>query len=342
MLAKDDVAAVIAIAARAPSLHNTQPWKFRVEGDVIELLADSQRQLRHLDPDGRELTISCGAALFGLRLGLRGRGYIPVVDLLPDLARPELLARVRPDGRAAATAEEAELVTALPHRHTHRGPFTPGEVPARVLMTLQLDAAAERSDLILVHDRAQVAGLARLTELAAAQQRADAEIAAELSRWVRPAGSTAKDGVPAAARTFQQPARAEPGGGSGNPARPAFTGEPALLRMPPRDFGQPGTQPADGAPPAATAVLTTPGDTAADWLRAGQGLQRLLLRAATRWVFASLQSQPLESPARRGEVQDLLGLAGQPQMLLQLGRANTALATPRRPHSELRANEEEA
>src|SRR5215469_14519834 len=102
VLAKDDVAAVIAIAARAPSLHNTQPWKFRVEGDVIELLADSRRQLRHLDPDGRELTISCGAALFGLRLGLRGRGYIPVVDLLPDLARPELLARVRPDGRAAA------------------------------------------------------------------------------------------------------------------------------------------------------------------------------------------------------------------------------------------------
>jgi hypothetical protein len=341
-LATDDIAAVIAMAARAPSLHNTQPWKFRVQGDVIELLADCERQLRHLDPTGRELTISCGAALFGLRLGLRRRGYIPAVDLLPDLARPELLARVRIEGRAAATAEETELAAALPHRHTHRGPFTPGEVPARLLTALQLEAAAERSDLILVHDRAQVAGLARLTELAAAQQRADAEIAAELSRWVRPAGSTAKDGVPAAARTFQQAARVESGRRPGHPGPSAFAGEPALLRMPPRDFGQPGSEPADGAPPAATTVLTTPGDTAADWLRAGQALQRLLLRAATRWVFASLQSQPLESPGRRGEVRDLLGLAGQPQMLLQLGRANTALATPRRPYSELRANEEQA
>lgn len=342
VLAKDDVAAVIAMAARAPSLHNTQPWKFRVQGDVTELLADSERQLRHLDPAGRELTISCGAALFGLRLGLRGRGYIPVVDLLPDLARPELLARVRADGRAAATAEEAELVAALPHRHTHRGPFTPGEVPARLLTALQLDAAAERSDLILVHDRAQVAGLARLTELAAAQQRADPEIAAELSRWVRPAGSTAKDGVPAAARTVQQAAGAVSDRGPGHPGPSALVGKPATLRMPPRDFGQPGTEAADCVPPGATAILTTPGDTAADWLRAGQALQRLLLRAATRWVFASLQSQPLESPACRSEVRDLLGLAGQPQMLLQLGRANTALATPRRPHSELRTNEDGA
>ena len=342
VLAPDDVAAVIAMAARAPSLHNTQPWKFRVRGDVIELLADSGRQLRHLDPAGRELTLSCGAALFGLRLGLRSRGYLPVVELLPDLAQPELLARVQVDCRAAVTAEEAELVAALPHRHTHRGSFTPGEVPARLLTALQLDAAAERSELILVPDRAQVAGLARLVELAAAQQQASAEIAAELSRWVRPAGSTAKDGVPAAARTFHPAVAEEPDAGCGQRRLGAFAGEAAPPRMAPRDFGQPGTEPADGVPPGATAVLTTLTDTAADWLRAGQALQRLLLRAATRWVFASLQSQPLESPARRGEVRDLLGLAGQPQMLLQLGRANTALATPRRPHSELRANEEEA
>jgi hypothetical protein len=230
----------------------------------------------------------------------------------------------------------------LPHRHTHRGPFTPGEVPARLLTALELDAAAERSELILVRDRAQVAGLGRLAELAAAQQRASAEIAAELSRWVRPAGSTARDGVPAAARTFPQVPEEESGPDRAHPGPRAFAGEAGQLRMPGRDFGQPGTEQADGLPPAATAVLTTPGDTAADWLWAGQALQRLLLRAATRWVFASLQSQPLESPAHRGEVRDLLGLGGQPQMLLQFGRANTALATPRRPQSELRANEEQA
>lgn len=323
VLAPDDVTAVIATAARAPSLHNTQPWKFRARGDVIELLADSSRQLCRLDPAGRELTISCGAALFGLRLGLRRLGYLPAVELLPDKGQPELLARVRPDARAAMTAEEAELVAAVPHRHTHRGPFTPGELPARLLTALQRDAAAEGGELIAVDEPAQIVTLGRLVELAAAEQRADAEIAAELSRWIRPAGSMARDGVPAAARTFA--------------AAGTFG-----ARMPRRDFGAPGTEPADGAQPAVTAVLTTPGDSAPDWLRAGVALQRLLLHAATRWVFASLQSQPLESPTRRGHVRTLLGLAGHPQMLLELGRANTSLATPRRPHSELRANEEQA
>jgi nitroreductase len=323
VLAPADVAAVIAMAARAPSLHNTQPWQFRARGDVIELLADSRRQLLRLDPAGRELTISCGAALFGLRLGLRRLGYLPAVELLPDPAQPELLARVRPDGRAAMTAEEAELMAAVPHRHTHRGPFTPGELPARLLMELQRDAAAEGSELVAVDGPAQVVALGRLVELAAAEQRADDQIAAELSRWIRPPGSSARDGVPAAARTL--------------------AAEGTLrARMPRRDFGAPGTELADGAPPAVTVVLTTPGDSAADWLRAGMALQRLLLHAATRWVFASLQSQPLESSAHRGEVRTLLGLAGQPQMLLELGHANTALATPRRPHSELRANEEQA
>jgi nitroreductase len=322
-LAPDDVAAVIAMAARAPSLHNTQPWQFRARGDLIELLADSGRQLPRLDPAGRELTISCGAALFGLRLGLRRLGYVPLVELLPDPAQPQLLARVRPDGRAAVTAEEAELIAALPHRHTHRGPFTSGELPVRLLTALQSDAAAEGSELIAVEEPAQVVALGRLVELAAAEQRADAEIAAELSRWIRPAGSTARDGVPAAARTFAA------GGTFG-------------ARMPRRDFGAPGSEPADSAAPAVTAVLTTPADTAADWLRAGQALQRLLLHAAARWVFASLQSQPLESPVPRGQVRTRLGLAGQPQMLLELGRANTALATPRRPHSELWANEGQA
>jgi nitroreductase len=322
-LAPDDVAAVIAMAARAPSLHNSQPWQFRVCGDLIELLADSGRQLRHLDPVGRELTISCGAALFGLRLGFRKLGYLPSVQLLPDLAEPGLLARVRPDGRAAMTAEEAELVAALPHRHTHRGPFTPGEVPARLLTALKLDAAAEGCELVVVDEPAQLAALGRLVELAAAEQRADAEIAAELGRWIRSAGSSARDGVPAAART--------------SAAASMFA-----ARMPRRDFGEPGTEPADGVPPAATAILTTRGDTAADWLRAGQSLQRLLLHSATRWVFASLQSQPLESAVCRSQLRALLQLAGHPQMLLELGRANTALATPRRPHSELRANEEQA
>jgi nitroreductase len=84
---------LIATAARAPSVHNTQPWRFRASPCAIELHADQGRRLR-ADRAGREMMISCGAALFGLRLAVRELGYLPVVDLLPDQARPGVLARV--------------------------------------------------------------------------------------------------------------------------------------------------------------------------------------------------------------------------------------------------------
>lgn len=107
--------------------------------------------------------------------------------------------------------------------------------------------------------------------------------------------------------------------------------------MPGRDFGLPGTEDSLGEPPSATAVLFTPGDDTADWLRSGQALDRILLRAAARWVFASLQSQPLESVRHRRAVRALFGGRGYPQMVLQLGRANTAIATPRRPRAAVLA-----
>jgi hypothetical protein len=109
--------------------------------------------------------------------------------------------------------------------------------------------------------------------------------------------------------------------------------------LPQRDFGQQGSDQPGSVPPSATAVLITLGDTPTDWLQAGQALNRLLLRAATRWVFASLQSQPVGSPRHRQEVRDLLSLAGHPQLLLQFGPSNTAPATPRRPQAELRTIE---
>jgi nitroreductase len=325
------VATVVATAARAPSVHNTQPWRFHVAGEVIELHADLDHLLTQIDPAGRELMISCGAALFGLRLGLRQLGYLPAVEPWPDPAQPWLVARAWPEGPAALNAVEAELLAAVPHRHTHRGPFTPGEVSPRLLAALAADAAAEGSELMFIEQPDLVRDLSALVELAAAEQEASAEMSAETRRWRRPAGSEARDGVPARAA--------------------AAGGEPVAPRFRQRDFGGPagvGDSAVSGAgdaedqvgePPAVTAVLVTAGDSADDWVHAGQALNRLLLRAETRWVFASLQSQPLESPRYRGQVRELLALGGQPQMLLQFGRANTAAATPRRQQAEFRTNE---
>jgi nitroreductase len=313
----DQVDFLIGTAARAPSVHNTQPWRFRVGEFAIELYADPRRKLR-ADPLGREMLISCGAALFGLRLAVRSLGYLPVAELLPDPAQLQLLARVRLGAEAPMTARERQMLEALPHRHTHRGPFDPGPLPAGLVAGLQHDALAEGATLAPVNPGIVYQQLADIVGAAGRRQTLDGAARADAQRWTRGAADSARDGVPAHA--FRANVGRQPG------------------RLPQRDFDLGrglGLLPASGPPPAITAVLLTPGDGRADWLRAGQALHRLLTHAASKWVFASLYTQPLEAAAIRALIQDRLALPGAPQMLLQLGLARTARSTARRPPAEL-------
>jgi hypothetical protein len=143
------------VARRAPSLHNTQPWRFTVSGDAIELRADVSRQLS-VDPDGREMLISCGAALYGLRLAVRSLGYLPEVEILPGPAGRGPLARVRLGPAAPMTAGERKMLVAVPHRHTHRGPFEAGPLPAGLFVRLRDDARAEGA--VLTDGRTAIRG----------------------------------------------------------------------------------------------------------------------------------------------------------------------------------------
>ena len=309
------VTKMLATASRAPSVHNTQPWRFAVGTHAIGLYADPERKLGQ-DRDGREMLISCGAALFGLRLAVRGLGYLPAVTLFPEQSKPWLLARVALGPRAPVTEAERRMLAALPHRHTHRGAFDPGPVPAGLLPGLQHDALAEGATLALVETPSRYGRLADLAAEAARMQAHSAGARAEIQRWSRPPGSPARDGVPAAA--FGPTAPAGPG------------------RLAQRDFDlgrHCGLLPAPGPdepPPAATAVLVTAGDSRLDWLRAGQALHRVLAHAATVWVAASLQTQPLEIPVIRDLIRTRLALPGTPQLLLQFGPARTSLASARR------------
>ncbi|MFY9654008.1 MAG: hypothetical protein WAK38_29025, partial [Trebonia sp.] len=154
---------LIATAARAPSIHNSQPWRFRVDADAVELWADPARKTRD-DAIGREMLISCGAALFGLRLAVRSLGYLPMVDLLPDPAQLRLLARVRvgTGARVIGRSElERRMLAAVPHRHTHRGPFLAEPLPPGLLAGLQNDALTEGATLVLIGDGLPADRLAR-------------------------------------------------------------------------------------------------------------------------------------------------------------------------------------
>ena len=323
-LGRDQVHFLIETAARAPSVHNTQPWRFHVGPAGLELHADRSRQLPAVDPFGRELLISCGAALFGLRLAVRLLGYLPIADLLPEASQPDLLARVRVGYQAPLSQADWTMLAAVPHRHTHRGPFSPEPIPDGLLPQLQRDAVAERATLVLL-DPAARARMGQLARVAARWQHRDPAIRAEVRRWTRPPGRTERDGVPA----YAYPP--VPVGSDG----PAY---PVAGKLAERDFDlgrDAGRLDRDGPPPAASAVLVTAADTPADWLRAGQALNRMLIHAAATWVFAALNSQPTESVAVRELVRARLRLPGAPQMLLEFGRAHTASATARRPVNDL-------
>jgi Nitroreductase family len=312
----DQVDYLISTAARAPSVQNTQPWQFRICQFSIELYADPGRRLR-VDPLGREWLISCGAALFGLRLGIRSLGFLPWVELLPDQARPLLLASVSLGRRRPMDTSERRMLEALPHRHTHRGQFSAEPLPAGLLTTMQEDAHAEAATLTVI-DRGR--GYEALADIVAGSDRQDLspDARSEMRKWTRRREAAARDGVPATAFA------------AGSDHRRG--------RLEQRDFDlgrRIGLLDSAGPVPAATAVLLTPGDQRADWLCAGQALHRILARAAVQWVFASLFTQPLEDDTTRQLVSERLALPGAPQMILQFGRARTTQATARRPPADL-------
>jgi hypothetical protein len=316
----DQASYLIAAAGRAPSVHNTQPWRFLTDSSAVELHADRSRILHHVDPVGREMLISCGAALFGLRLGVRGLGYLPVVDVFPSPATRDLLARVRLGAQLPPNRREQALLAALAHRHTHRGPFTRDPIPHGLLPALQHDAMAEGATLVLL-GRPGYEKIAGIVAAGDQLQREHPILRAELRRWTRAAGSQARDGVPVAAFAPSGQTQQRPDGS---------------LAMRDFDLGRGwGELESGGAPPAVTALLITPGDDQADWLRAGQALNRVLVHAASKWVFASMHTQPLESAPLRAEIRARLALPGAPQMLLQLGRADVTKATARRPVGDL-------
>jgi hypothetical protein len=313
---------VVAAAVWAPSVHNTQPWWFSSHGNRISLHADDSRRLRVADPDGREMMISCGAALFTARLALRALGYIPEVRLLPDPARPLLVAELSWRRRAEPTEWEQRMLGQVAHRRTHRGGFDPLPLPTALLGTLREGAARDGAALRVVADDGRRAVLAEVVETAEQVQRLDGAYVSELAGWARPPGSRRRDGVPHTAY----------------PARPGRT----IPHYPGRDFAHGHGWGAGGftaAPPPWSAgvvcLLTTPGDHPAEWIRAGQALQRILLTNATCGVAAALHSQPLELPWLRDFIRSYLSDGTYPQLVLRLGLVTQTALSVRRPASDV-------
>lgn len=317
-LAARDVKWAVAQAGRAPSIHNTQPWRFAWDGSTFTVTADTSRRLTVTDPDSRELVVSCGAALFNLRLAIRKLGRQTTLRLLPDAADPRVLAQLTVTYPAPATPDEQRLVAAILRRHTHRGDVEDRAISPDLQVQLHDAATAEGAELHFVTAPGQRAKVEHLTREAAERQSADLRVRDELAEWTLPPGSPRRDGIPAAAypasRGAQHPAVATRDFDAG------------------RDFGRLHcTTPAPGL----LAILTTTHDLQTDWLEAGMGLGAALTTAAAQWAFASLHSQVIEVASLRAELRRELATPAYPQLVLKFNYASAAPMTPRRAASDL-------
>jgi hypothetical protein len=186
---------LVAAATMAPSMHNTQPWRFRVDtaSQTIGLYADPARMLRFGDPDGRALHIACGAALLNLRLAATVAGREPVVRLLPDPGQPLLLATVRLAGPGRLQPDEVELHEAIPARRTNRSPFSSRRVPPGVLAKLA-DAARLEGAILHFPDHQEAVRLLGLARDAERALLSDPGYRSELARWA--GGARDREGIP--------------------------------------------------------------------------------------------------------------------------------------------------
>lgn len=287
-----------AVARWAPSKHNSQPWRFVVRKDCLELWADPLRRLPDSDPTQRELTLACGAALHLVGVAARAHGYLPRVTVLPE-GSGALLARVTEASPRVATRADRMMLELVPRRRTDRGPLDSTALPDALPRLMESAAAGEGATLHFVSTPGRRSALASLVRVADRALARDADVQSELARWLRAPGDSRRDGVPtdhtrrAAAYPF-------------SPDRP------------------------DGPDHPIVAVLCTPGDGVADWLTAGRALAAVLLIATAAGASASYLNQPIEQPGQRAALESALGLPGVSQLVLRVGAGTDVSPPPRR------------
>lgn len=308
--------ALVQAASLAPSSHNTQPWLFRLNGHVVDVLADRTRALPVNDPDDRELTISCGCAVFNLRVAAAAQGLEATVDVFPDVAEPDCLARVRLAPTAVAQADAA-LRAALTERRTYRRRFAATAVDPETVRALVDAVTREGAVLTVLATDDQRQRAAALVAEGDAVLWANPSWRRELAAWMHP--RRRGDGL----------------------TLPALAVPVAQLVVRTFDMGHgvaaKDRQLADESP--LLAVLSTTGDEPRHWLAAGQALQRLLLEGVGHGLQASYLNQPAQVAALRSTLQQLTGRPGCAQLLLRMGVAADALpASPRRAVADIIAS----
>ena len=309
-LTQDEVGILLTSAVHAPSMHNTQPWRFEIAGPVVDVLLDEERTLPAADAAGRLTRIGLGAAAFNVRVAAAMLGHESTVALEPDPARPDLVARIFLAERQAPAPGLGRLYGELSRRRTYRGPMLAQVVSPKVLGHLTEAARAETAELHWF-DENQRAQLSRILREADELDLHDEDRLHEQARWI--GGDRSGDGIPDSA-LGPLPAR------------------PAVFRDLSAGFDSPHRSQAVFEENPVVAVLSTSSEDDNAWLLAGMALQRVLLTATSYDLAASFLNQATEYPALRRQVQQLIGHPHWPQMIIRFGYpAEEGGNTARRP-----------
>lgn len=315
---QDKLRFLLNYAVLAPSSHNTQPWLWKIEGNEIELWADQNRAMTALDASGRELVMSCGAALQHLRLAIRAFGYADLISILPEASQPCLMARVRLSKKRGASPDDELLFRYVAERRTNRKQFEDIALSAELMQILQQEANGEGAHLRFVQSPAERAEVTELIEFGTLLQNHDAAARRDQADWIAPAWSNRRDGVPARALGISD-----------------LLSYVAPFAHRVLDVGQKRADKqrslAGNAP--LLVVLCTDDEGPQSWLAAGQALSRVLLRARVAEVSASFFNQPIEVDKAWVQLRHALGIHDFPQLIFRLGYAKISdqiPATPRR------------
>ncbi|MGY1726499.1 Acg family FMN-binding oxidoreductase [Geodermatophilus sp. SYSU D01062] len=321
---------VVEAATRAPSIHNTQPWRFTASGDRLEVRTDPARALPALDPSGRQRVVSCGVAVEFAVVALAAAGHDTAVEELPDPADPDLLAVLTVTGGRTPDDADRALADAIGARHTERAPFLPQAVPAEVVDRLQATAGASRVWVKRISGEDEEVTTTFLLSRAEEVEQREPEYLAELQRWMR-SDPTAPDGIPVGAVPGEDPS-----------TRPSnWLVRDFVVGSRPADRSHASDLDPDAPPPPVerpTVVLMgTDGDDRQAWLTAGRALGRVLLEVTAAGLAASPLTQALDWPATRTQLRSRLSLVGHPQMLMRLGypSGDRSPTTNRRPVTEV-------